>query len=552
MSFSAMGAWLVDPEPILSLYTALAAVTGISNVWLAVIATDYFHPDSILNLFMQTWSLAVEAQFYLLFPFLVWFSRFGRAADGTRRFAVGLLLASILSLLAWSVVAGRTGLPSYFLTFPRFLELAAGCATALPSSRIRPGTSLALMTLIAAFLLPASHAWVALAGAVGSVMVLLATRAPANGILAQRGMVAIGRASYSLYLWHWPIIGLSALTFGERPWLWLLELAAAGCAGAASHALIETPSRAWLARRTGSFTLGATVLSLSGLAIVLLVMIRVPNTRPLAAWHFDQLPAAFPAFPVSGADHQKECAVDGLSRRLKATTMERCTAPPGLPGMPIIWAMGDSHAGHLLGMLATLRSRWGYGIHLVETPGNAFPPEPGHPFPERDRLWAETRPRLKDGDIILLGRLFLTRDGDIAPLPGLAAWAAEAAALADQMAPRHVRVVIVAPSPIFRFIAVTGCWDAPGWPSRCDVPRASEEAAVSAVETILDKARVGRSNLQIFRPFPLLCPPPSAVCSPVAERVPLYRDKDHLNAWGAGKLAPSFRDVIEAPEPTAR
>jgi peptidoglycan/LPS O-acetylase OafA/YrhL len=71
-------AWLLYPDPGVMVGLGWRSLFGVSNIWLNKQATDYFSRDSELNLFTHTWSLGVEEQFYLLFPFLIWFTGFGK------------------------------------------------------------------------------------------------------------------------------------------------------------------------------------------------------------------------------------------------------------------------------------------------------------------------------------------------------------------------------------------------------------------------------------------------------------------------------------------
>src|SRR5258705_548325 len=69
---------LFDKTPNASLKTGIASLFGISNLYLLKQATDYFGASAQLNVFTHTWSLGVEEQFYVLFPFIVWLTGFGR------------------------------------------------------------------------------------------------------------------------------------------------------------------------------------------------------------------------------------------------------------------------------------------------------------------------------------------------------------------------------------------------------------------------------------------------------------------------------------------
>jgi len=93
---------------------------------------------------------------------------------------------------------------------------------------------------------------------------------------------------------------------------------------------------------------------------------------------------------------------------IPSDTIANCTVAPK-PGMPTIWAMGDSHSGHLQGMLYELHDRSGIGVHLIETPGWSFPFEPGKEFAPRKEVFRRISEKFKPGDIVLLSRLYIDR-----------------------------------------------------------------------------------------------------------------------------------------------
>ena len=93
---------LVNPEPTLSLRTGLTSLFGLSNLYLLKQSTDYFAQTTELNVFTHTWSLGIEEQFYILFPFLIWFSGFGRQTkNGTRNLFLIVGILSIASLIGF-------------------------------------------------------------------------------------------------------------------------------------------------------------------------------------------------------------------------------------------------------------------------------------------------------------------------------------------------------------------------------------------------------------------------------------------------------------------
>jgi peptidoglycan/LPS O-acetylase OafA/YrhL len=107
---------LFNPEPRNSLLTG--SLFGLSNLFLLQHATDYFDPSTELNAFTQTWSLGVEEQFYLIFPFLIWFTGFGRQAkSGFRNLAAFVAVLSVASLLAF-IWLSETNEPVAYFSMP--------------------------------------------------------------------------------------------------------------------------------------------------------------------------------------------------------------------------------------------------------------------------------------------------------------------------------------------------------------------------------------------------------------------------------------------------
>ena len=101
---------------------------GLSNLYLLAKSTDYFALSADLNVFTHTWSLGVEEQFYFLFPFLVWFSGFGRQSkNGERNLFFVVVVLSIASLIGFFYLYPTNQPSAYFLMPSRFWEMASGC-----------------------------------------------------------------------------------------------------------------------------------------------------------------------------------------------------------------------------------------------------------------------------------------------------------------------------------------------------------------------------------------------------------------------------------------
>ena len=107
---------LFNPAPGLSLRTGLTSLFGLSNLYLLKQSTDYFAQSTELNVFTHTWSLGVEEQFYILFPFLIWFSGFGRQTkNGTRNLFLAVGSLTIASLVGFLYLYPTNQPAAYFL-----------------------------------------------------------------------------------------------------------------------------------------------------------------------------------------------------------------------------------------------------------------------------------------------------------------------------------------------------------------------------------------------------------------------------------------------------
>jgi peptidoglycan/LPS O-acetylase OafA/YrhL len=215
-------------------HDAVWAVLFASNVNFMRQATDYFSQGLVdSSPFQHYWSLAVEEQFYLVWPALFLLAARLAFVGGPRRWRVrvGATVCAIgAASLAWSVVATERGpLGAYFSTFTRAWELALGAllgiattsATRLPRLVAGAASAAGVALLAVSFAVigagtpyPGAAALLPTIAAALLILAGITERTPLpSRVLCLPPLRFLGRISYSVYLWHWPLIVFAAALY---------------------------------------------------------------------------------------------------------------------------------------------------------------------------------------------------------------------------------------------------------------------------------------------------------------------------------------------------
>jgi peptidoglycan/LPS O-acetylase OafA/YrhL len=543
-----------DPFPRHSIQTGLAALFGFANVVLFFFELDYFSPSSIFNAFTHTWSLGVEEQFYVVFPMFAWLFYFRLQGNSFKPLARAIVLGGLVSVAMFAWLYEEHQAAAFFLMPTRIWELGVGALVFLASRRTQSGrlqeilrhlSPFALVAMIVCFFAPESYAVPATVAAVGLTGLLLATddRSPAARLLTLPPVTYIGRISYSLYLWHWPIIALGPIVLATAWRSSAVYVVATAIAAIVSFHWVERPLRyrTWTSRRIRDIGLGLASNLVLG-AVVLFAMVRTDATSEFTTAELHP-PSYLPVIP-SGKSHVLTCVLDGGSRTFRPDTVSNCTVPPKPgSGMPTIWAMGDSHAGHMQGMLYELHEKLGVGVHLVETPGWTFPFEPAKEFAPRKEVFSRISREFKSGDIVLLSRLYISR-----ALPHtiieVRPWLYNVSRLAEDLATKGVNIIITGPPPIFPYKDIREC--SLDERESCRLERAAFSPLVDHVMELLTKLETSNGNVAIFNIFDSVCPADEEYCYPDNGSSFLYRDKDHFNSLGSKLLAEPFVEMLRS------
>ncbi len=557
----------------------VSAATYTANWHFAAQSVDYFsqglEPSPVLHL----WSLAIEEQFYLVWPALLlgatWFQRRrGRSIDGALWVA---LIAVFAASLAFGVAfTGSQPHAAYFSTFGRGWELAlGGCLALLGAVRLPRIAAAALGWIGLAAIVSAALAFdaatpfpglAALVPTLGAAALILAGSAPGGsrraavaGPLSLRPVRYVGRISYSWYLWHWPALVFAAALWGAlSPLAGLAAVAASLLPTVLSHHLVEDPvrrARALVRFPARGLALGAACMALAVGAGVLLTdsqprleaapLSEVEGAAALA-WQSrpqERATAVRPS-PLRARADRSRAYYDGCMVGIPGTNSNKCLY--GDPqGSRTLILFGDSHALQYFSPLESMAERNGWRL-LNLTKAECTPGEvrirsmvAEREYSQCDAWREQTLRRIEEAGrratVVLSGDTAYTAYGpDGGELFGRAnAEALEAGYLAtlDRLRRAGLETVVIRDTP-------AAASDVPSCVSEdlenldsCAFPRVRDRDLEFDVRAA--RRSPGTRTIDLTGE---ICP--GEVCRAVIGNALVYRDKSHLTATFARTLSP--------------
>ncbi len=538
--------WLLSSKGLLEFgRTLYTTALFYSNMHLK--RTDYFAPAAELNPLLHTWSLAVEEQYYIVFPLLLaLLYRHWRSGIAPVLAGVGLIsLAGSAWWLHSDPALAFYGAPSRTFELMVGSLLAMGGASRWPALPRAAREGLAAVGLggivLACFVFDADTPFpgpAALLPCIGTALVIWA--GAGGDTLVGRGLSLsplrwVGARSFSLYLWHWPtLVFLRHWSVGE-PTAWQTALAVALSVVLASLSLrfVEAPSRRAAVPERRWLLMGLACIAL--MLAVAWVLIK----HPLAVRHADAQQQRYERGTNDLNPQRRQCH-GGNNKQISYD--QRCRfGDPTVPPQTAIWA--DSYGAELA--VAMGESLAAQGASVAQISSSRCPPSLGLVVPGRSSCTAHNDEifRALVADAAVTRVVIVARYDNY--LPGQPeAFEAGLRRSIDGLTRVGKRVVVLEPWPLYSYPvpdALSLLYRTGRDPNRVGQSlagyRRDHAAALAMVQRLGDMPGVS-----VVKTSDALCA--SGVCAVTADGDPLYFDGNHVSLRGARLIVTHFAGVL--------
>lgn len=581
---------------------ALAGLLFVSNWRFAAVGTDYFQADGPISPLRHYWSLSVEEQFYFVWPWLllaalVVVARFAKVTPRRSRIVAGSIIVTLSAAsFGWALFQSVDApLSAYFSTFTRAWELGIGAIVAVSASRLErlhPAsrsalayTGIALM-LAGVFLISPATIWPApgaLLPVIGAALFIAAgTGTQARGLWMFTNPVAVftGNVSYSLYLWHFPVIVFASALFPDRGRIITALIFVVACALAiAQYYAVELPIWKGGSRKGYEKAIRLPAAILGGIALVAPVLVASasagntpvpalapqvftsshPNAQTIeaqmrSAIEMTTWPELTPSASLIGPDLKVGAWVDDFclagestSEADPKTTSARCVYGDPSSSNTMVLA-GDSVALSYLPALLQGFPTW--RIHVLtmqQCPFADVSVEKGdgsdHPACNDWHQWVTSQVAAQRPDLVILSQseTALHRlKGSGTPETVMASGVSRAV---RDLAPWSGRVIVLSPPPNIKNIA--DCYTATSSPTDCiSAPSDDYAGTITALNQGVNDADVPSSSFLDLTP--LFCS--GDVCPVFADGKIMRADTSHLTENYSRHLGDAIHELIQRPK----
>jgi len=582
------GSWLSYVNQTTGLY----AYFGFSNIILASTGRDYFAPTTDFNPFTHTWSLGVEEQFYLIFPFLYifWLSNKNKFAS-----AAIYLILGVVSVIYSFNLSQSSPTQAYYSTLSRFWELSAGVLLfqiiSINQKKLEKKNWIATfrecigicstLLLLSSFYLTKTNNFPmpgALLATISTLGVLFgfynrAESAVARKVWGNSMLCYIGKLSFSLYLWHWPVFVIFRWTCGlEAINHRLAALGATLICSLVSFYLVERPIRAsrfiarqnnWSVLFSGLLFIGVAYyvtnnINANAVNISQSVLLKNPQD-----W-YPEGSGVVEGYPGCNAEPEHNNVEGGL---LLVYKVKGCVNPAKTSSHRV-FVIGDSHALAYSSVFKNYAIKTGSEVYAYNNGGCpflSFTPNRDLDVPAcrqyTDASLSDINNKIRSGDVLFLASLRLPRFVDQWAYFGdeghneilFSSQADEgrkrtiqyAEKVLKPLADKGVHIVFEAPKPLYK-IPVYRCAD---WYDKDNpICKGGDTISRDLIERyrapVLESyAELGKvMPVSVWDPLPLLCN--DKECNAYKNGKPLFFDGDHLSGYGNKVLFPSFSRFI--------
>lgn len=561
---SAAASLLLSPaEQFQQSSAAAMAALWLGNFHFAFARLGYFSQGQETNLFLHTWSLGVEEQFYLIWPaLLVWVM--GRdTSSGLRRLKAAMSVVFVASLVGCIVLSYDAPRLAFYMMPLRAWQFAAGAlvwiffnpgavgATLQLSDRWQSLTraggwlGLACIALAAATFGPqmAYPGIYALLPTLGAVAVIAAGSASreAGGVsqvLSLRPLQGIGRVSYSWYLWHWPILLLGRAATGSDDPLWRgVWVALSFLLAVLSYRFIESTTRHrqwWLSQPRASLY--------ASLALMLLVC--AVSLDGFGSPLYKKQPAAVALYQMARSDAPVIYGM-GCDDWFHSDRIRICAfGPADAPHTAVL--IGDSHAGQWFPAVSEVFARPGWRLLVLTKSAcpmvdeSFFYPRIGREYTECSTWRRHAMERVAElkPDMILMGSAdsygFTQRQ-----------WIEGTGKVLKVLAPAAGHVYILRNTPSLPFDGPNCLEQQVGRPTWLGSGGCTVSLDKSSADLELDwlsRAASRYPNVRMLDMNASICP--KGICSAELGGQVVFRDAQHLTARFAASLEPALASKL--------